>query len=821
MSDQSSVARPVMIVRAPAGRDSARGRGGSKKTGKPSRARQGERLDQRLTELQRLLDSDRATPVSGGLVAADPELVVVFEVIEESIDLAEAFGRAGLDLMLDVEDSISDEALGSDFARTKAPQPGSDPVKRYLHAAMANPAAVRQLIGLWNRWKRGERMSKGFGPYSQLFARLHNVRPWGPADRVRATGLDQSLQHALEGALVEMPITIELFFRQSESLRRRAEERVQSIIVGAGGRVLRTVERPQIGYHAIAAVLPPQALDASSLDIDEIGLLNAPGVLFVRPGGQGTSVLIPPDLPRAATSHVAPAGGPPVVAVLDGLPESNHPLLRDRLVVLDPDDIASDAMYTADRRRHGTMVASAVVWGDLGRQGAPMARKVLARPVMKPDAATMRFDESIPWDELPPDLTIRAVEEIVAQAPSVRVINMSLGDPLAQFDTIPSAWARAVDWLAYEYNLLFVVSAGNHTVNLPIDAAKLNGLTDDERDQLTSRVLAEQSPSRRLLSPSESLNAITVGAIHDDAAGSGFPLGYRVDVWSGPGHPSPISAHGRGIRRSMKPDLAVSGGRQLYDEIVGAGELAISRGQARPPGVEVAAPPDRTMFVSGTTFAAAEVSRRAAEIVDSLSAAAAPVDDTFTAVSTKALLAHGAELPSGDYVISTDLLTGYGVVVRDLALGCRPTQATLLFVGQLSAQQESELSVPLPVEVGGRAIRKRVTTTLAWLSPVNWNHRQYRRAKLTIDGPAGIGGRSNSGTGYHEARRGSLEHHVFETDRAHAVTEMTFSVKCLDQAGGFERPIAFAAAISLEVPVEVGVDVYDLVRAQLATRVRV
>lgn len=819
MSDQSSIPRPLMVVRAPAATESTRGRGGSKKTGKPSRERQGERLDQGFSELQRLLDSDQSRPVGGGLVAADPELVVVFEIIEESLDLAEAFTRVGLDLMLDVEDSITDEALGEDFARTKTARPGSDPVKRYLHAAMANDAALRQLISLWNKWKTGDRMASGFGPYTQLFARLHNVRPWGPADRVRSTGLDESLRHALDGAIVELPVTIEMFFRQSEALRRRAEERVQRIVLDAGGRVLRTVEHPQIGYHAIAAVIPPESLDASSLDVDEIALLNAPGVIFVRPGGQGTSVQLAPDLPGASPPPTVLPLGPPLVAILDGLPESNHPLLQDRLAVLDPDDIASDATYTTDRRRHGTMVASAVIWGDLGRGSAPATRTVLARPVMRPDSATMRFDESIPWDELPPDVTIRAVEEIVAQAPSVRVINMSLGDPLAQFDTIPSAWARAVDWLAYEYNLLFVVSAGNHTINLPIDAATLNGLPDDERDRLTSQAIAGQSPARRLLSPSESLNAVTVGAIHDDGAGSGYQLGYRHDVWSGPGHPSPISAHGRGIRRAMKPDVAVPGGRQLYDEIVGAGELAISHGQARPPGVQVAAPPDRTMFVSGTTFAAAEVSRMAADIVSSL-ATISPVDDSFTAVATKALLAHGAELPSSDYVIPTDLLTGYGVVVRDLAIGCASTQATVLFVGQLAAQQETELTVPLPVEVGGRAIRKRVTTTLAWLSPVNWNHRQYRRAKLTIDGPAGIDGRSNSGAGYHESRRGTLEHHVFETDRAYAATGLTFSVKCLDQAGGFVKPINFAAAISIEVPVEAGVDIYSLVRAQLSTRVR-
>lgn len=834
MSNVPPAYRPLIIVQAPrASAFQPRG-GGSQKTAKPSRSRQGERLDGQFDELERLTSGRVQPTVDGGIPPSDPELVVVFEVVQETADLADAFKLAGLELMVDVEDDIEDEDLGEDFARLKTPRPDAEPIKRYLHAAMANEEAVRQLLSLWRRWKSDQRMRSGFGAFTKLFQRLYNVRPWDARDRIRTTGLSVTMEAALADALTSLPINIELWFRQSEPRRRQAEAAVRALVVAAGGEVLNAVEHVEIGYHAIAASVPPAALGGAAVvdleGLDDVAVLQAPDVIFVRPAGQSVRLLLPSDLPGPPDVAEADELLPPLVAVLDGLPEANHPLLKGRVEIVDPDDLAGEATYTSDRRRHGTMVTSAVVWGDLGAQEEPTRRLVAARPVMRPDMETLNKDESIPWDQLPPDITIRAVRDLVGfdgiagAAPSVRIVNLSLGDPLSQFDTIPSAWARAIDWLAFKHNLLFIVSAGNHLHDLPIDAAVLASLSDSDRDRLTADAIAEQSPQRRLMAPAESMNAATVGALHADASSDGFTLGYRVDVWSGQGNPSPVTAHGRGIRRSIKPDVAAPGGRQLYGTLVGEDTLRISVGRAQPPGVQVAAPPDRTAYVSGTTFAAAEVSRRAACIMDTLISSDEPVDDRYLAVATKALLAHGTNYPLGaEYGIAADRLVGHGALSRDLSRGCAPQQATLLYVGQIESREEVELTVPLPEEIGRLTTVKRVSTTLAWLSPINWNHRQYRRAKLTIDGPVEMpsAGRSTLGLPYRLTQRGTLEHRVFGTDRAYAQTQLTFKVRCADQAGGLDGAVPFAVAISLELGVEVGLDVYALVRQQVVARVRV
>ena len=80
---------------------------------------------------------------------------------------------------------------------------------------------------------------------------------------------------------------------------------------------------------------------------------------------------------------------------------------------------------------------------------------------------------------------------------------------------------------------------------------------------------------------------------------------------------------------------------------------------------------------------------------------------------------------------------GYGVPQRDLADGCDSHEASILYVGNLGANEQSTLALPLPNGLQAVGL-KRITATLAWLSPVNWRHRQYRRAALDFAKPKGF-----------------------------------------------------------------------------------
>lgn len=139
--------------------------------------------------------------------------------------------------------------------------------------------------------------------------------------------------------------------------------------------------------------------------------------------------------------------GDPLVALFDGLPLTGHRLLDGRLDVDDPDGY--EEAYQAGERRHGTAMASLICHGDLDEGGGPVTRPVYVRPVMKPHLDFGgQLVEAIPEDVLPIDLIHRAVRRLYETegdespaAPSVRVINLSVGDRSRPFDRGMSPWA--------------------------------------------------------------------------------------------------------------------------------------------------------------------------------------------------------------------------------------------------------------------------------------------------------------------------------------------------------------------------------------------
>jgi hypothetical protein len=122
---------------------------------------------------------------------------------------------------------------------------------------------------------------------------------------------------------------------------------------------------------------------------------------------------------------------------------------------------------------------------------------------------------------------------------------------------------------------------------------------------------------------------------------------------------------------------------------------------------------------------------------------------------------------------------------------------------------------------------KRIDASLAWLSPVNWRHRQYRRAALSFTKPAGaipaLGTPIGLPTDAAKAGATTVQHQSWETRSAFGSgqgSSITVRVKCLEQAGGLDgERIDYAAVVSLWVAPAIGVDVYAQVRDQVQPRV--
>jgi hypothetical protein len=104
-------------------------------------------------------------------------------------------------------------------------------------------------------------------------------------------------------------------------------------------------------------------------------------------------------------------------------------------------------------------MASLIIRGDLSSAEEPLARPLYVRPIMRPDPRDFRAQrsESMPADQLTVDLLHSAVKrlyeregEVEAVSPSIRVLNLSIGDPSRPLDGPMSPFARMIDWLSWK-----------------------------------------------------------------------------------------------------------------------------------------------------------------------------------------------------------------------------------------------------------------------------------------------------------------------------------------------------------------------------------
>lgn len=823
--------RPVILGRISTPRAIPPRRGGGGRavfTDPEERAR---RLDARFD--QALAAIGEQIQITTSIQAADPQLVLVLEALDEQLDLATVAEKLGIEILMEAEDA----ELPPEGVRLKSENARSPLVGLCLHAVCLNQTSLDSLLSLWRIWKDTKQIP-GYAPLRDLFAHLKDVRPWGPEDRLRAVDWDEYFEGRIEDRL--HPIEVELWYRRSQGARDKSQREVTAIIEQGGGQVTTVAVIDQIGYHGLKCAVPTELLrQLANGDFDVVKLARSANVMYLRVTGQSLPITGPATELQGDVDVQLPSGDP-VLCLLDGVPMTNHVLLRDRVQVLDPDDLASGA--TVAERRHGTWTASVAVWGDRADSEPVASRPVLVRPVLVPNDETAERLEELPDRELAPDLMWRVFRELFdgsqtqpPAAPTVAVVNISVGDPASPFETILSAWARMLDWLSYEYGVLVVVAAGNHG-RLTLDPATSDDLADatgGDRRRLLLEAIERRQNERRLLAPSESINAVTVGAFHADGS-EVTPGGYVVDPTDGQVSISPVTPTGSGYRRSIKPDLVAHGGRAFYRSTPTAADHIAFRDQSTlGPGIRVATSSQSTeTHVVGTSFAAALVSRRAArlsDLIDDISDGV-PVSRRQRASAIKALLIHGTTWPpdSAYAPLMPEMAIGNGLASRDFADGCATNEAVILFTGSIGAAEEQDLLFPLPNGLNVREA-KRIEATLAWISPINWRYRQYRCAALSFVSPAGAIPRLGSPAGHAAAvtTRGAstVQHQSWDIDKAFASgqgSDMTVRVKCYEQAGGLsDRRVDFAVAISIWVAPTVGVDVYSQVRDQIRDRVAI
>ena len=807
----------------------------------PSIARQYDRLNPYFGVLRQAFQQ-KAIAIQNSSIGLNPEFALVFEIVGSVENFYTAIKKVeGMEWIF--EASTDDIEPDDDFYKLS----DESNLSGRVYCIMSNQEAISQLLSLWDRYVVGETdvFERGFAGLRDVFIHIKRIRPWGPEDRIFETHIMEYWRENIEiDGDRAVPFEIELFFRANPNKRSNAYETIKHAVVGLGGVVHSQCVIESINYHSMLVVLPKRQIQSLVDTYEQISIAAIDDIMFFRPVSQAivkgyddTSAL-DTDSVHADIQAIAD----PIIGIFDGMPIQNHRLLSGMLIVDDPDNYENN--YLEKYRCHGTAMASLIIYGDLNRHDQAHNRKIYFRPILKPVLDFQEnADERVPDDIIFVDLIHRAVRRMFegdgatsAVASSVKVINLSIGDPVRQLTSIMSPLARLLDWLSYKYKILFIVSAGNHNnggLNIGITFDEFKRLTQAQRDGCIFSHLKDEIRNLRILSPAESINCLTIGALYSDACQ--VTENERQAIAVSDGLPSPVSSYGLGYNRTINPDLYYYGGKKLLIRSRDGGlRWALS---GREPGCKVAAPyGDGTesgqAFSFGTSDAAAQITHETGKCFDVLNEIFLnetdhPIPNDYTAILLKGMLTHGAKWNTCAEISRLTQLPinklqrwlGNGIPDVSRVMECTNRRITLIGLGSLKIENAHVYSLPLPFDFSTRLVKRQLTVTLSYFTSISPAKQRYRTTQIwfEIEQPHKLfSDRQN--TDWNSVRRGTLQHEIFSGENAvvwGADDCLKIKVNCKKDAENFKDYVPYGLFVTFEAAQGLDVDVYTNVVSRI------
>ena len=238
-------------------------------------------------------------------------------------------------------------------------------------------------------------------------------------------------------------------------------------------------------------------------------------------------------------------------------------------------------------KSHGTFVAGIINYGDEleGKDWTGTKPFKITEAVIFPNSKFGYIDEPMMVDFM---------REAIIDHPSVNVWNFSIGNATAIIDSQYSDFAKFLDELQDEFNILIVKAAGNCSN------------------------FTKAAPRGRITQASESIRTLVVGSIAHEKG--------EHDL-SSVNHPSPFSMVGPGISDVIKPDLVHYGGN-----------AGVKDGKVQINGVKSFSADGRICRAVGTSYSTPRVAALAAELAGSLK-------EEFNPLLIKGLLVHSSKHP--------------------------------------------------------------------------------------------------------------------------------------------------------------------------------
>lgn len=238
-------------------------------------------------------------------------------------------------------------------------------------------------------------------------------------------------------------------------------------------------------------------------------------------------------------------------------------------------------------KSHGTFIAGIINYGDEleGKNWTGTRPFKITEAVIYPNAKFGYIDEPMMVDFM---------RQAIIKHPEIKVWNFSIGNDTPVNDNQYSDFAKFLDALQDEYNVLIVKAAGN------------------------CRNFLKTAPRGRITEASESIRTLVVGSIaHEKNEHDFAPVN----------HPSPFSMVGPGIADVIKPDLVHYGGN-----------AGMKDGKPTITGVKSFTHDGKISRAVGTSYSTPRVAALAAELAGSLK-------EEFDPLLIKALLIHSSKHP--------------------------------------------------------------------------------------------------------------------------------------------------------------------------------
>lgn len=724
---------------------------------------------------------------------------------------------------------------------------------------MPTEAGLNGLRGCWKKYVAGRNpISAEEKAWWPLFAYLKDIRPWSAKDRIAPI-----VSRYIEELLLEEPdrrviVEMDLWFRASTADRIKAYEALATLISSSQAEVLDTVLIEEIQYHAVLVSVPARV--ARDIAKRHGRLAEADGIMMIR--AQSSISDIPATEPTEAQALDLPtvSNKPCIGALIDGYPVAAHDYLNDRLVIIEQDVTGNTTPVSA--RYHGTAMASLILHGDLHEQTSTLDRRLAVVPVL----VGSNGKESIPANKLPVGVIYRAIQALSNGTPDGRitqkqivVVNHSICNTYAPFAGRPTPWAALLDHFGHKLSMLFVISAGN--IEQGVTIAEFDDvdefLSEEKTSQTAATMLAVEKARlyRNILSPAESVNALTVGALHADK-GPEIPEDL-YDPFPGFEMTSLCSAAGPGVNRAIKPDLVEAGGKTIAIPYNLAEGPAIRAQRTHLVGQKTAVPDphsgfsDKVALSSGTSNAAALVTRAALQIADAVEEIYSQDDENWSkrktrAVILKALVVHGCRwnavaqkldevFPPADTSkwarrrAAITSLMGYGQPNVSLVNNGSANRITLLADDEITHGKLHEYRIPIPAAILSTREVRRIVITLAWSTPVAVASAAYRGMTVNLVNTEGKRElwtkvkRTLQPDG-NAAERGTVTHLVLEGDTKTKFTDekgLFLGVQARALSKKFEAAtVPYALAVSIELASNQKSTVYEEVRTAIQNRTR-